>query len=163
MDKGGFVKKSNRNMLIVIVALVAIVVIACLSFMFINAAIENQASNEVDTSESLYNSYHQIGNDELSALLAGTDSAYVYVGRDTCPHCATFSPILLEVIQENDKLVYYYNTDNARSQDAARMSELLNSIDISGVPALIKIENGIKVAQLQDYGSKDAIVFFLEQ
>jgi len=150
----------NKKPLAVLIVLIVVVIVACLSLMFINLS-EDKTTNTETTLNSTEKTYHPINSDELGALLNESTLAYVYVGRSTCPHCAVFAPILVEAIKETDSFVHYYDTAAARTDDVDKLNNLMTILDINGVPALIKINNGEVVSRLNDYESKEATIDFL--
>lgn len=155
-------QKQDKKWFITTIILVIIVVISCLSLMFINMSRPMTDQNNSGVSTGQYETYQAINSDELFALLDETGTVNtVYVGRDTCPHCSAFGPKLIEVIQEEGILVYYYDTAAARADDVEKLNELMNELDVSSVPALLKIENGEVVMRLDDYDSKETISNFL--
>lgn len=88
---------------------------------------------------------------------------YDYIGRPTCPICVEFPPILEEVIEEDQIDVYYYNTDTAREADASVLSEMMERLDVTGVPTLMAIENGTEVDRLVGESTKEEIQAFLNR
>lgn len=85
--------------------------------------------------------YTAISTAEFKQLQQSNKSYIVYVARPTCKYCRAFSPKLAEITAENDLEIYYYNTDEAREQDSESMTALLNEMDISSVPTLVKSDN----------------------
>lgn len=158
-------KSQDKKLLYATIALVVVIIASCLSLMFINNSSQDKTnvSNNSDTSSSIaqYDEYKTVGSDDVFGLLSDIDGSIIYVGRDTCPHCAEFAPKLIEAIQKEDVLVYYYNTAEARTENADKLNELMDKLDIKSVPALIKIEHGEVVARLDDYDSEEMIVEFL--
>ena len=62
----------------------------------------------------------------------------IYFGRPTCPMCSKISPILEEVLKNEKKEIYYFNTDEWRDND--EYENILNLYGIEGVPSIIKIK-----------------------
>lgn len=155
-------KQQDKKWFITTIVLIIIVIISCLSLMFINMS--RPLTNQNDTNQTTqHQTYQTIGNDDLTALLNESETTnIIYVGRDTCPHCSAFAPKLIEAIQANPALVYYYDTAAARAENADKMSALVDQLGVSSVPALLKVENGQVVERLNDYESLTAIAEFLK-
>ena len=65
----------------------------------------------------------------------------VYFGRPTCPVCSEFLPVLENVLQDEKKEIYYFNTDEWREHD--KYQSIISLYEIESVPSIIKIdENG---------------------
>jgi predicted bacteriocin transport accessory protein len=122
---------------------------------------DNQNNQDGQASNDAYSAFILIDNSEFNVLLSQKGPYFVFVGRPTCPHCVKFTPILAEIVSKNNKHVYHFNTDAARAEDPEALSAITKKLGISAVPALIKIENGQKVAELEDYNSNSAILNFL--
>lgn len=156
-------RKQNKKLIIASVALVAVVVISCVSLMFVSTLNSNNPEESPNTQQTAQQkTYQTVSSDELFALLDETDSSHiVYIGRATCPHCSIFAPKLIEVISEQDASVYYYDTATARADDAEKLNELMDKLEISSVPALIEIKDGLVNSRLDDYESKESITHFI--
>lgn len=113
--------------------------------------------------EIVVNNSTAIGNNELRALIDEGETGFLYIGRPTCPHCKIFVPLLNNVTAQFSDEVYYFNTDAARSEDSAAMSELLGVLNISSVPTFMWLENGVEVSRLDDTENEQAIADFMAQ
>jgi len=49
-------------------------------------------------------------NIENADMFFDITDGFVYFGRDTCPSCELFLPLLMEVAKDENKQVYYFNT-----------------------------------------------------
>lgn len=167
MNKKTSIKENNQNKKLIVasVILVIVVIISCLSLMFVNIAPSGSDKNSTDTASVIhYETYETIDSDKLFDVLneVGTTN-FVYVGRDTCPRCSAWAPKLAEVIKEQNVLVYYYDTAASRASNVDKLNELMNRLNITSVPAFLKITDGEIVSRLDDYESKEAIINFLQQ
>lgn len=81
-----------------------------------------------------------ITNDQQYKEIQKEDVAYLYFGRDTCPDCRQFQPMLDKAIAETKQKVYYYDTI-ARGQDA-NFNEVLDTFGVVWLPTLLKLEKG---------------------
>ncbi|WP_454192708.1 thioredoxin family protein [Paenibacillus sp. Marseille-Q7038] len=104
-----------------------------------------------------------VTNEEVSTFLENDQSGFLYVGRPTCPVCREFMPKLEDASQSTGQTVFYYNTDEGREQDEAKLRALLDELEIESVPALLYIENGKEADRLTP-GTMDqeAIAAFLD-
>lgn len=65
---------------------------------------------------------------------------YIYFGRPTCPECIEFEPHLLEFLEENNQVVYYYNTSYWKED--SQYDQILAKYHVDSVPLLVKTVNG---------------------
>lgn len=63
----------------------------------------------------------------------------VFFGRPTCPSCNELKPILLEVLKEEQKKIYYFNTDNWR--DHKEFETTLQKYNVESLPQLVSIKS----------------------
>lgn len=151
--------KQEKRLIWVIIALLAVVVISCISLAFINTSRNSSNNNAVQ-----YETFKSINSDEVFSLLDDSENENtLYVGRETCPHCSTFAPKLIEAIKQENVLVYYYDTSVARADNVDKLNELMEILNVKSVPALLKIKNGTVEMRLSDYKNLDAIVDFIKQ
>lgn len=77
------------------------------------------------------------------------DSAefFIYVGRPTCPYCKVFQPNLEKAISDKQNIVYYYNTDDHKTDEL--FQKVLDELDVKSVPALLHMKNGQRVRILE--------------
>lgn len=153
--------QQNNKVIWTTVALVMIIVVSCLSLAFISTS-QNSINNGMNNGIGNYQTYQTINSDKAFSLLEEQNTKnYFYIGRDTCPYCSAFVPKLNEAIKKENALVYYYDTAAARSDDVNKLNELMDKLDVTSVPALLKIENGKVVSRLGDYEDEEAIAEFL--
>ena len=105
-----------------------------------------------------------VDSEQLTTLLdEESELQYIYIGKPTCSVCAEFLPILEEVIEEEELDVYYYNTDTAREADEALLSEVMERLGVTGVPAVLAIENGTEVNRIVGRSTKEEIQAFFNR
>jgi len=75
----------------------------------------------------------------IDELLEVTDG-FLLISRPTCPGCVEFAPVLFDVSTATETPVYYFNTDNWRSDE--RFGETLASFEVRTVPTLLEMRNG---------------------
>lgn len=76
---------------------------------------------------------------DYQAVMA-EDTAYLYFGRDNCPYCQEFQPLLDEAITETGTEVYHYDTDDHAGEDD--FQTILDTNEVVTVPKLVKLEGG---------------------
>ena len=103
-----------------------------------------------------------IGNLQLLELIEDGTHFFLYVGRPTCPFCAEFEPVLIETLRDQGKSIYYFNLDEAREENESKMIELATVLEVAGVPAMFRIENGQVVTMQGGVLSSEELIEFLE-
>lgn len=63
----------------------------------------------------------------------------VFFGRPTCPCCNELKPILLDILKEEHKKIYYFNTDNWR--DHKKFQTTLQIYEVESLPQLVYIKS----------------------
>jgi len=161
-------KKSNSKkwiggLLAAMIALIAIFVIANIiessDFQFGRGDANGEYS---ERTELFY-----IGNAEMYEILNDRSGAgfFVYIGTPACPNCRDFEPVLRETLQYLDQELRYFQIDIARETDdesEMTMTEILDAIDVPGVPATVYIVNGEVVDRLGSRTKESLLSFFEE-
>ena len=70
----------------------------------------------------------------------------IYFGFPSCPWCRNIIPVLLEVANDNNEVVYYFNPKEVRGTDNADFAKLMEILD----SYLNTDENGEKVLYVPD-------------
>jgi predicted bacteriocin transport accessory protein len=109
-----------------------------------------------------------VGNSEMYEILndASGEGFFVYIGRPTCPHCAAFEPTLEETLRYLDQELFYYQIDLAREGDAESemtMSEIMEEIEVTGVPRIVYIEDGLVIDSLAGNRSQEDVISFFDE
>lgn len=79
---------------------------------------------------------------EFKNMLRAGEKQVVYIGRPTCPNCVTYRPIQDKVLKELDMKITYFNTDEGRKEDVESMKQIMETLNVSGVPTLALVNNG---------------------
>ncbi|PFR94430.1 hypothetical protein COK43_02585 [Bacillus cereus] len=108
-------------------------------------------------------SFIEVNNQELVQLLNSKEKFSLYIGRPTCPQCKELEPILKELLKESDREIYYYNVDDARSENEAEMKRLIKSLGVTVVPTIEYIENGNVADKIVGLQKKQEIKSFLKK
>jgi len=106
---------------------------------------------------------NEIGNDRFEEVLAESSSnaKFVYIGRPTCPFCREFEPILDDTLRELEIGMYYFQTAAARYENEARLLSLLDPLNITGVPIIVFLEDGLVSDYLIGVSTREEIIDFL--
>lgn len=79
--------------------------------------------------------------------------SFIYVGRETCPYCREYLPILKKVINEYeaDKQVHYLDVLNIENDSS--LQKLLTEYSIQSIPNLIYIKDdgSFEKTDISDY------------
>lgn len=94
---------------------------------------------------------------KLEEHIKEKEDMWVYIGRPTCEECDRFSPVLEEVLKENDKSIYYYNTDDAVKEGEQEMIDMLDKLEVNLVPTLIYLKEGKVVKSAVGYQDKASL------
>ena len=117
--------KVNKYFMIAIV----ILIIICVFPVIAGLSMERDYIYEIKTVE------------ELEAIKYGV----VYFGRDACPTCAKFAPLLFMVANETRSPVYHFDTDHFRKNNICSeetLQMIFKKYNVDGVPIVISIKDG---------------------
>lgn len=78
----------------------------------------------------------------------------LYVGRESCPDCRDFAPLLNKFIQANGNLsFFYFDTDHIRENKERYKDEdlyLSNTLQVTHVPSMLLINNNSVIQKLTE-------------
>ncbi|HER2384306.1 TPA: thioredoxin [Streptococcus pyogenes] len=72
---------------------------------------------------------------EVTSAIASGKDMIVFLGRSSCPYCRRFAPKLAQVATDNQKDVYFVDSENAA--DAAELAAFRENYQLVTVPALL--------------------------
>ncbi|VHK12785.1 bacteriocin transporter [Streptococcus pyogenes] len=72
---------------------------------------------------------------EVTSAIASGKDMIVFLGRSSCPYCRRFAPKLAQVATDNQKDVYFVDSENAA--DAAELAVFRENYQSVTVPALL--------------------------
>ncbi|WP_136295470.1 thioredoxin domain-containing protein [Streptococcus pyogenes] len=72
---------------------------------------------------------------EVTSAIASDKDMIVFLGRSSCPYCRRFAPKLAQVATDNQKDVYFVDSENAA--DAAELAAFRENYQLVTVPALL--------------------------
>ncbi|MET1180507.1 thioredoxin family protein [Peribacillus simplex] len=94
---------------------------------------------------------------KLEKYIKEKENFWVYIGRPTCDECDKFSPVLNEVLKENNIQVYYYNTDKEREENEKEMVNQINKLGVKTVPTMINFKKGKVIKTVNGYQNKASL------
>ncbi|MFI3940106.1 DUF1307 domain-containing protein [Vagococcus fluvialis] len=126
------------------------------------------SENELDSSQEEITKYNKIVKNFKEVSVKDIQSLekeiVLFVGYAECPYCRIFAPKLLEASKNENKEIYYLNTNNL--SDTEEENKLLKSLNLETVPALFNYaDNKIKTFEFEDSENvsvKDIQLFFKE-
>ncbi|HEP4338020.1 TPA: thioredoxin [Streptococcus pyogenes] len=72
---------------------------------------------------------------EVTSAIASGKDMIVFLGRSSCPYCRRFAPKLAQVATDNQKEVYFVDSENAA--DASELAAFRENYQLVTVPALL--------------------------
>lgn len=72
---------------------------------------------------------------EVTSAIASGKDMIVFLGRSSCPYCRRFAPKLAQVATDNQKEVYFVDSENAA--DTAELAAFRENYQLVTVPALL--------------------------
>lgn len=72
---------------------------------------------------------------EVTSAIASGKDMIIFLGRSSCPYCRRFAPKLAQVATDNQKEVYFVDSENAA--DAAELAAFRENYQLVTVPALL--------------------------
>ncbi|MBF0780804.1 MULTISPECIES: thioredoxin family protein [unclassified Granulicatella] len=85
-------------------------------------------------------SFIKIDAGESEEKFLGSKDIVLYIGRETCPYCVQFVPILNEVSAKYHVPIYYLDTSNYEKDKS--LQDFLKKHNVSGVPTLMIYSKG---------------------
>lgn len=98
------------------------------------------------------NQMTKISIEDVPGLMASGKTSFLYIGRESCPHCVTYAPMLAKAGAQTKTVIYYLEdvTDN-------ELKGFRDANGITSVPAFVTLDG--EGAHLQaNYGSVQGIV-----
>jgi len=128
--------KKNKIILSSILLIIAIFII-----IFVWRS-NHQKNNFLENSEFIVS----IRSDELREKLDNDERFFIYVGRPTCSDCRRVYPQLAKSVDDSQTYIYYYNTDRERPHEL--FEDLIATLDIDAVPAIIYVDKGQVISKV---------------
>ncbi|HEP1534888.1 thioredoxin domain-containing protein [Streptococcus pyogenes] len=96
---------------------------------------------------------------EVTSAIASGKDMIVFLGRSSCPYCRRFAPKLAQVATDNQKDVYFVDSENAA--DAAELAAFRENYQLVTVPALLVSHDQHQRAVCDSSLTPDDILAFL--
>ena len=97
----------------------------------------------------------------LLDFLANKESGFLYVGRETCPVCQEFAPILVSVVDEEGLGVMYFDTDLDR--ETQERITVLETLQVDSVPTMLYIKDGQIAETLVGLTGREGLLEFFNR
>ncbi|HFE5912016.1 TPA: thioredoxin domain-containing protein [Streptococcus pyogenes] len=98
---------------------------------------------------------------EVTSAIASGKDMIVFLGRSSCPYCRRFAPKLAQVATDNQKEVYFVDSENAA--DAAELAAFRENYQLVTVPALLVSYDQHQRAVCDSSLTPDDILAFLNR
>ena len=95
-------------------------------------------------------------------LTASSKEAFVYIGSPTCPACEEFYPIVQRFLNDENREIYYFDTDSAFLENPDKLIYLMGSLNVTGTPTIIYFNDGDVQSQFEGSLTLEGIRFFFE-
>lgn len=145
----------NTRSMKIIASIIGLMIVVLLSFVFISSTLaqnsdceiktrqssstESQAIIEIERSTQQYDKmvsdFKVISGKDLMSDNGQKSNMFVYFGRRTCPHCREFVPMLHEVANKNNVIVYYYDTENTNKNPEKQ--KVRGKLGVEFVPSVV--------------------------
>ena len=123
--------KESKNKSILIIFL-------CLSVLAIGLLV--YAATQLNTKhEDLDKHLVELTYSELDKKIKKKESFILVVTRTDCSHCATYKPVLKQVLKDYDLYAYEVAVDKFTEKEKAKFMDISN---VTGTPTTVFIENG---------------------
>lgn len=135
-------------MIIVVIALILIAVVLTI-FYFIGRKTDEIA-------ETYYMNVSRATKVEnIKKFMSEQSGHYIlYVGRETCPDCRNFAPLLNKFMKSNSNLpFFYFDTDHIRNNKERYKDEdvyLSDTLQVTHVPSMLLINNNSVIQKLTE-------------
>lgn len=103
--------------------------------------------------------YAEIKSEADYEEVMAEEEAYVYFGRDSCPYCRAFKPLLEEGMKKTGTKVYYYDTDAHKDDDD--FQDILDAHEVQTVPKLVRLQKGKVVDYVDHTHSQEEVTALL--
>lgn len=112
--------------------------------------------------------FEEIGFNEFVTLLNDNNKSIIYIARPGCTFCQRQQPILKGVMNDNNLLIYYLNTDNLTEENM----KYIYSLDVDtfgengkefGTPTILIVNKGEISEAIVGLTQKDDLVNFFKK
>lgn len=100
----------------------------------------------------------EIKYDSLIEKINNKESFVLLISQTTCTHCKNYKPLLKDVANSNEVMVYYIEFDLFTNEQQTAFNKLFN---FDGTPTTIFVKNGVEettAGRINGLASKDKII-----
>lgn len=100
--------------------------------------------------------------DKVLEMLENDESFIVYIGYEDCPTCQQYKPILQQLIENYDVVIYYLPTDDKETEDQLNEIQYNYFYRMYWTPTTYIVENGEVVDMKEQLIEYDDLVKWLK-
>lgn len=100
----------------------------------------------------------EIKYDDLIEKINNKESFVLLISQTTCTHCKNYKPLLKDVANSNEVMVYYVEFDLFTNEQQTAFNKLFN---FDGTPTTIFVKDGVEettAGRINGLASKDKII-----
>ena len=131
--------------------IILIVTITTLFIVGLNIKSNNKTTIENEGSEYqlLIQSLTPLSVSEFEEKELAEEDFLVFLGRESCPYCVEFLPVLIQNLKKNNLSIFYVDTEDTETN--TDLKKLRSRLNINQVPTLIFIQKeSSKIYDLND-------------
>lgn len=112
---------------------VIFLIIALLCYIILKSQSKDEYQKSIQT-------FDIVGISDIENKVKNDQDFILYIGRETCPDCRDFAPILSEVAKDNDLEVLYL--DSTDTEKTKNLKDFRDKYNILYVPSLLISKDG---------------------
>lgn len=112
-----------------------------------------------DDYEKNIQNFNEITSDELLSMLDDKKELLVYFGRESCPYCREFVPILNTTSSGKNREIYYIDTEE--TENNMELKKLRENLGVEFVPSLLKFNPDGTYESFDFYDKEDNLYNFI--
>lgn len=94
---------------------------------------------------------------DFKTKLAAPEPFLIYLGKPTCDYCQAFVPKLTASLADHPRTLYYFDVTEADT--TPEIKELMTTLNLEYVPALLRITDSGKIIQTYDKKNEELGAF----
>ena len=91
-------------------------------------------------------SFQNVKVKEIEEMQMKGEDFYLYTGRETCPYCREFAPLLKDYAENHNLKIYYLNSEQYKTD--VELIKFRETYEIPTVPSLIHFKGKEKVYEI---------------
>lgn len=92
--------------------------------------------------DTMLGNIHNISLTSLQNIQQNKASGLYYIGRKDCGACQTLFPLLVQLSNQYQVTIMYYDTQGDRETRQEAMLSVLHTLSVTEVPAMVLVEQG---------------------